>query len=216
MTISVKGLRKSKLEVERPNFPMTEFERFCSSILVELTSRIYEHENRWGVSRLITMVDVGFREKFWMQQERVWVAQNSGDSEKLEKSVKGMIKAYELMEQWAIDNQIEPMPQFKVLEHVKDNGFLMAVCETENAKVDYLRFKGSKPGLTVYTLQEIEAMIEGYLILKELESYKAEYPDATVKVVERQPSIFDDMEDDLEPLSHSGAVMPKFKIPRGK
>ena len=216
MTISVKGLRKSKFEVERPNFPMTEFERFCSSILVELTSRIYEHENRWGVSRLITMVDVGFREKFWMQQERVWVAQNSGDQEKLEKSVKGMVKAYELMEQWAIDNQIEPMPEFKVLEHVKDNGFLMAVCETENAKVDYLRFKGSKPGLTVYTLQEIEAMIEGYLILKELESYKAEYPDATVKVVERAPSIFDDMEDDLEPLSHSGAVVPKFKIPRGK
>jgi len=215
MTISVKGLRKSKFEVERPNFPMTEFKRFCSSILVELTSRIYEHENRWGVSRLISMVDVGFREKFWMQQERVWVAQNSGDQEKLEKSVKGMIKAYELMEQWAIDNQIEPMPQFKVLEHVKDNGFLMAVCETENAKVDYLRFKGSKPGLTVYTLQEIEAMIEGYLILKELESYKAEYPDATVKVVERQPSMFDDMEDDLEPLS-SAAVTPKFKIPRGK
>jgi hypothetical protein len=215
MTISVKGLRKSKFEVERPNFPMTEFERFCSSILVELTSRIYEHENRWGVSRLITMADVGFREKFWMQQERVWVAQNSGDQEKLEKSVKGMIKAYELMEQWAIDNQIEPMPEFKVLEHVKDNGFLMAVCETENAKVDYLRFKGSKSGLTVYTLQEIESMIEGYLILKELESYKAEYPDATVKVIERAPSIFDDMEDDLEPLS-SAAVVPKFKIPRGK
>jgi hypothetical protein len=215
MTIPVKGLRKSKFEIERPNFPMSEFDRFKGSILVELSSRIYEHENKWGVSRLITLVDVGFREKFWMQQERVWVAQNSGDSEKLEKSVKGMMKAYELMEQWAIDNGVEPMPQFKVLEHVKDNGFLMAVCETENAKVDYLRFKGSKPGLSVYTLQEIEAMIEGYLILKEVESYKAEYPDATVKVIERAPSMFDDMEDDLEPLS-AAAVVPKFRIPRGK
>ena len=210
---NVKYLKKSKVEFKQPDFPMDAFDRFKQSKLLELTSRIYEHETRYGVSRLIGLVDSGFREKFWIQAERVYDAQNSRDQERLEKAIKGMVRAYELLEQWAIDNNVPEMPAFKVLEHVKDNGLLMVVCETQNDKIDYLRFNPDKQ-LVIYTLAEIEKILTAYAIVNEINGIKEQYPDAELVTVSETPNIFDGMDNDLEPLKSASTFVPKFRVPR--
>jgi hypothetical protein len=210
---NVKYLKKSRVELKQPAFPMDAFDRFKQSKLLELSSRIYEHETRYGVSRLIELVDSGFREKFWIQAERVYDAQNSRDQERLEKAVKGMIRAYELLESWAIENNVPEMPSFRVLEHIKDNGFLLVVCETENDKIDYLRFNLDKQ-LVIYSLAEIEKILGAYRILNELNVLKEHYPDAELVKVSEVPNIFDGMANDLEPLKSASTFVPKFRVPR--
>ena len=211
---NVKYLKKSRVQLKQLSFPMDAFDRFKQSKLLELSSRIYEHETRYGVSRLIELVDSGFREKFWIQAERVYDAQNSRDQERLEKAVKGMIRAYELLESWAIDNNVPEMPPMRILEHVKDNGFLMVVCESENDKINYLRFNPDKRQLVIYTLGEIEKILKAYDIVNEINAIKEQYPDAELVSVSETPNIFDDMANDLGPLKSASTFVPKFRVPR--
>jgi hypothetical protein len=66
--------RKEVPEVQVPKRKATDFEIASNSLLVELDRRKEQHWEKWGVDRLITLVDSEFRTKFWGQMGRVWDA----------------------------------------------------------------------------------------------------------------------------------------------
>ena len=67
--MSKKSLKKVVGGLKQPDFPMNTFEVFMNSRLIELSVVKREHEKRWGINRLIELVDSEFRIKVWRQAE---------------------------------------------------------------------------------------------------------------------------------------------------
>ena len=89
----------------------TQWEIQSNAVLVELERKKGQHYEKWGVDRLITLVDIEFRTKVWAQMGRVWDALDMGDLDKLHKAVNGMCKGFDALEKWAEENDKETKGQ---------------------------------------------------------------------------------------------------------
>jgi len=189
-----------------PSFPADRFDVFKNAVMVELANRKNTHDAKWGIDRLVWLVDSGLREKVWLQLERVWQAQELRDDEKLNKAVKGMCKAYDAMEAWATANGVSELPDLGQIEHQRPEGTVFVIVPDERAKVLYCQ---QWPGTTdrdVWTAAEV-AIILAKQAGGQLGEIKRLWPDSKLVAV-GGPSGFDDMVNDLDMSKPS--TLPKL------
>lgn len=210
--------RKDVPDVQVPKRKATVFEIEANALLMELEARKEQHQQKWGIDRLITLVDSEFRVKFWTQMGRVWDALEFEDLERLRKAVTGMVKGYDALERWAEENEIAPNPsQIRFVEWKAINGLIMAVTETIHDCIDLQKVR---PDLRIWTLQEFEVILNNPAV-QEIMKIKALEPTAQVVRFTPKPNFaqgsgFDDMEDDFEPLMAGGEPEKLFQLPARK
>lgn len=201
--------KRKTLAVEAPampSFPADKFEVFKNAVMVELANRKNIHDGKWGIDRLIWLVDSELREKVWAQLERVWQAQESRDDQKLDKAVKGMCKAYQAMEDWAAANGVSELPDVRQIEHQQPDGTVFVVVPDERAKRLYLQQWPGTTDRVVWTMAEI-ALIVGQQAQGQINEIKRLWPDSQLVKV-GGPSGFDDMVNDLDMSKPS--TLPKL------
>ena len=184
-----------------PNFPADKFDVFKNAVMVELANRKNTHDAKWGIDRLVWLVDSGLREKVWLQLERVWHAQEERNDVKLDRAVKGMCKAYEAMEAWAAANGVSELPDLGQIEHQREDGTVFVIVPDERAKALYCQ---QWPGTTdreVWTAAEV-AIITSKQAGGQLGEIKRQWPDSKL-VSFGGPSGFDDMVNDLDMVTPS-------------
>jgi hypothetical protein len=186
----------ASVEVRQPAFPADKFELFKSAVMVELADRKNTHDAKWGISRLIWLVDTELREKVWAQLNRVYQAQEARDDVKLDKAVKGMCKAYTAMEDWATANGVSEIPDVRQIEHQQEDGTVFVVVPDERAKSMYLQQWPGSTDRVVWTAAEI-SIIVGKQAAGQINEIKRQWPDSQLVKV-GGPSGFDDMENDLD------------------
>jgi hypothetical protein len=208
-------LRKDVPEVQVPKRYATQWEIQSNAVLVELERKKNQHYDKWGVDRLITLVDIEFRAKFWVQMSRVWDAVDLGDIDRLHKAVNGMCKGFDALETWAAENEIEPNPAIQFLEWKSVKGVPMVVVRTENEAVDLQRQRKDINNKNIWTLEEIEVFLQEPQV-QEIIKLKALVP--TARITKFTPkegfgkgSGFDDMEDDLDFIFSGEPYEPKYK-----
>ena len=204
--------RKEVPDVQVPRRKATDFEIASNSVLVELDKRKEQHWEKWGVDRLITLVDSDFRTRFWGQMGRVWDALDFQDIDKLSRAVNGMVKGYDALEKWALENEVDPNPQIRFVEWMSQKGQRMAVCQTVN---DAVNLQVSRKDLTIWSLEEMEVILSDELVQ---DIIKVKAFDPTAKVVRFKAgegfgkgSGFEDMADDLHAFEGGGEYVPKYK-----
>lgn len=207
--------RKDVPDVQVPKRQATQWEIQSNAVLVELERRKGQHYEKWGVDRLITLVDIEFRAKFWVQMGRVWDALELGDIEKLHKAVNGMCKGFDALETWALENEIEPNPPIQFLEWKSIKGVVMVVVRTEIEAVELQKHRKDINNGNIWTLQEIEVFLQEPEV-QEIIRLKALVPTAritkfTPKEGFGQGSGFDDMEEDLDAIFSGEPYEPKYK-----
>ena len=159
-----KSLSKVLGGLKQPDFPMNTFEVFMNSRLLELTVVKREHEKRWGINRLIELVDSEFRIKVWRQAERVFEASVSRDEVKLDRAVAGMIKAYAALETWAVENGVSEMPAITAVEHEMQDGSVMVVVGTHHDATLYQQFRPEVANRHIWTMEELELIMDSPVI----------------------------------------------------
>ncbi len=199
--MATKKTAKIRGELPQPQplaFPESEFSRFWKSKLVELEAAKREHEEKWGVGRVINLVDVDFRIKVWTQIERVWAAQESQSIEKARAAADGMIRALRAMDAWATAEGIAPVGEVKAIEWEMDDGGVLAVVSTEADAAAYHRMRPDVEDRNVWSIQEIAKLLEAGLG-GDIARLKATLGmPATVVKVEANGSGFDDFGNDLD------------------
>ena len=189
-----------------PAYPADKFEVFKNAVMVELANCKNTHDAKWGIDRLVWLVDTELREKVWLQLERVWQAQEDRDDQKLDKAVKGMCKAYDAMERWAGANNVSELPNLGQIEHQQADGTVFVIVPNEAAKQLYCQ---QWPGTTdreVWTAAEI-AIIVARQADGKISEIKRQWPESKLVKV-GGPSGFDDMVNDLDMTTPS--KMPKL------
>lgn len=199
--MATKKTAKIRGELPQPQplaFPESEFSRFWKSKLVELEAAKREHEEKWGVGRVINLVDVEFRIKVWTQIERVWAAQESQSIEKARAAADGMIRALRALDAWATAEGIAPVGEVKAIEWEMDDGSVLAVVSTEADAAAYHRMRPDVEDRNVWSIQEIAKLLEAGLG-GDIARLKATLGmPATVVKVEANGSGFDDFGNDLD------------------
>jgi len=207
--------RKDVPEVIKPARQATQWEIQSNAVLVELERKKSQHYEKWGVDRLITLVDIEFRAKFWVQMGRVWDALDLGDIDKLHKAVNGMCKGFEALETWAAENEIEPNPAIQFLEWKSVKGIVMVVVRTEVEAVELQKHRKDINNGNIWTLEEIEVFLQEPEV-QEIIRLKALVPTAritkfTPKEWFGQGSGFDDIEEDLDAIFSGEPYEAKYK-----
>jgi len=210
--------RKNVPDVQVPKRQATVWEIESNAVLMELEVRKEQHHQNWGIDRLITLVDTEFRVKFWGQMGRVWDGLEAGDIDRLRKAASGMVKGYEALEKWAVDNEISQNPQTRFVEWKTKDGNVFAVVPTINDSLDLQRQR--KDLGTIWTLEEFEVIMSDPLV-QQVIKIKAFDPTATVTKFKPNENFgkgsgFDDMEDDLEPVYGAGTPPKMFNLPPKK
>jgi len=186
----------TSIEVKQPSFPADKFDLFKNAVLVELENRKKDHEAKWGIDRLVWLVDTDLREKVWLQLERVWQAQEECNDQKLDKAVKGMCKAYDAMERWADANNVSELPNLRQIEHQQADGTVFVIVPDEASKRLYLQQRQGTADREVWTAAEI-AIIMARQADGKISEIKRQWPDSKLVKV-GGPSGFDDMDNDLD------------------
>ena len=202
-------------------FPATEFELAMGSWLSKLEEVKKDCDKRWGTDRLHKLADANFMEKFYAQQQRVWQACQDKDRERLEKSAAGMVRAYQALEAWAVQHEVPVRPAVGAVEHVGKDGKLMVVVAT---KQDVAWYRENRPDVTgqhVWTMEEIELLIEAEInqAVVEAKIRYARFDPVVVKVEKLGGETgFDDFVNDLdlsqpskEPKMFDSKTAEKFK-----
>jgi len=187
--MSKKSLKKVVGGLKQPEFPMNTFEVFMNSRLVELSVVKREHEKRWGINRLIELVDSEFRIKVWRQAERVFDASVSRDEVKLDRAVGGMIKAYGALEAWAVENGVPEMPAIVAVEHEMQDGSVMVVVGTHHDATLYQQFRPDVQNRHIWTMEELELIMESPVI-KDTMKIKALMPCAAMVRLDKDAKEF--------------------------
>jgi len=164
MKMVKKSLSKVVSGLKQPDFPMNTFEVFMNSRLIELSVVKREHEKRWGINRLIELVDSEFRIKVWRQAERVFEASVSRDEVKLDRAVAGMIKAYAALETWAVENGVSEMPAIVAVEHEMQDGSVMVVVGNHHDATLYQQFRPDVQNRHIWTMEELELIMDSPVI----------------------------------------------------
>ena len=185
------------------SFPADKFDVFKNAVMVELANRKNTHDARWGIDRLVWLVDSGLREKVWLQLERVWQAQESRDDVKLDRAVKGMCKAYDAMERWAVANNVSELPNLLQIEHQQADGTVFVIVADEASKRLYLQQWQGTTDREIWTAAEI-AIIMASQANGKISEIKRQWPDSKLVKV-GGPSGFDDMDNDLDMTTPSKA-----------
>ena len=187
--MSKKSLKKVVGGLKQPDFPMNTFEVFMNSRLVELSVVKRQHEKRWGINRLIELVDSEFRIKVWRQAERVFEASVSRDEVKLDRAVGGMIKAYAALESWAVENGVPEMPEITAVEHEMKDGSVMVVVGTHHDATLYQQFRPEVANRHIWTMEELELIMDSPVI-KETMKIKALMPCAAMVRLDKDAKEF--------------------------
>jgi hypothetical protein len=138
-------------------YPESEFKRFQRAKLVEVDAAQAEHEQKWGIGRVTTLVPTEFRVKFYAQAERVWAAQTGEDVAKFGAACDGMIRAYKAMNSWAIAEGIEPVTKVNAIEADTQLGIMVIVKDEADAN-QYLALR--KDVVQVWTVAEIVELVK--------------------------------------------------------
>lgn len=207
--------RRDVPDVQVPKRQATQWEIQSNAVLVELERKKSQHYEKWGVDRLITLVDTEFRAKFWVQMGRVWDAVDLGDIDRLHKAVNGMCKGFDALEKWAEENEIQPNPAIQFLEWKSVKGVPMVVVRTENEAVELQTHRKDINNGNIWTLEEIEVFLQEPQV-QEIIKLKALVPTArmtkfTPKEGFGQGSGFDDMESDLDAIFSGEHYEAKYK-----
>jgi len=184
-----KSLSKVLGGLKQPDFPMNTFEVFMNSRLLELTVVKREHEKRWGINRLIELVDSEFRIKVWRQAERVFEASVSRDEVKLDRAVAGMIKAYAALETWAVENGVPEMPAIVAVEHEMQDGSVMVVVGNHHDATLYQQFRPDVANRHIWTMEELELIMDSPVI-KDTMKIKALMPCASMVRLDKDAKEF--------------------------
>lgn len=184
-----KSLSKALGGLKQPDFPMNAFDVFMNSRLVELSVVKREHEKKWGINRLIELVNSEFRIKVWRQAERVFEASRSRDEVKLDRAVAGMIKAYAALETWAVENGVSEMPAIVAVEHEMQDGSVMVVVGTHHDATLYQQFRPDVQNRHIWTMEELELIMESP-VLKETMKIKALMPCAALVRLDKDAKEF--------------------------
>jgi hypothetical protein len=184
-----KSLSKALGGLKQPDFPMNTFEVFMNSRLIELSVVKREHEKRWGINRLIELVDSEFRIKVWRQAERVFEASVSRDEVKLDRAVGGMVKAYAALETWAVENGVPEMPAIVAVEHEMQDGSVMVVVGTHHDATLYQQFRPDVQNRHIWTMEELELIMDSPVI-KETMKIKALMPCAAMVRLDKDAKEF--------------------------
>jgi hypothetical protein len=187
--MSKKILKKVVGGLKQPDFPMNTFEVFMNSRLVELSVVKREHEKRWGINRLIELVDSEFRIKVWRQAERVFEASKSRDEVKLDRAVAGMIKAYAALETWAVENGVPEMPAIVAVEHEMQDGSVMVVVGNHHDATLYQQFRPNVQNRHIWTMEELELIMDSPVI-KDTMKIKALMPCAAMVRLDKDAKEF--------------------------
>ena len=187
--MSKKSLSKALGGLKQPDFPMNTFEVFMNSRLVELSVVKRDHEKRWGINRLIELVDSEFRIKVWRQAERVFEASVSRDEVKLDRAVGGMVKAYAALEAWAVENGVPEMPAIVAVEHEMQDGSVMVVVGTHHDATLYQQFRPDVQNRHIWTMEELELVMDSPVI-KETMKIKALMPCAALVKLDKDAKEF--------------------------
>jgi hypothetical protein len=181
--------REIKKKVEQPLIPSDPFELMMRSKLIDLINVKQAHEKRWGVSRLIGLVDEEFRQKFWMQSERVFAAQKMRDEVRLTKAVDGMKKAYAALEQWAVAGGVSQVPDIKHCQYEMKDGSVMVVVETYEDALHFEQFMGKDEKRHIWCMEELEIVMNAEVV-KETMALKRKYPTAQMVRLDIPPNKF--------------------------
>lgn len=195
------------VKVEQPSFPADPFKVKLNSLLLSISNRNKDHTAVWGTDRLINLVDAELRTKFWNQMERVWLAQENRDEERLEKAVKGMIAGYDALERYAVANGINPMPDIAAIEHEMADGSVMVIVKTKADALLYHQFRPEVQGRHIWNMEEIETMMAGAVMQQVIKIKQLDAGATMVKV--GGDSGFDDMDSDLD-FSKPSTLPKKF------
>ena len=187
--MSKKSLKKVVGGLKQPEFPMNTFEVFMNSRLVELSVVKRDHEKRWGINRLIELVDSEFRIKVWRQAERVFEASVSRDEVKLDRAVGGMIKAYAALETWAVENGVPEMPAITAVEHEMQDGSVMVVVGNHHDATLYQQFRPDVQNRHIWTMEELELIMDSPVI-KDTMKIKALMPCAAMVRLDKDAKEF--------------------------
>ena len=188
----------TKKLTDRDEFPSDPFKVFQHSLMVDMEMAKLEHEKTWGIDRVIDLVDAEFRRKFNAQRERIWEASQARDEERLEKAIKGMIAAYKALTRWAVDAGIEQMPKIDCMEYMMQDDGLLVVVKDKKMATWYEQFRKQKGNRSIWTLAELEVVMNGPT-LKQVREIKAALPGTTmVPVTPQGSSGFEDMKNDID------------------
>ena len=187
--MSKKILKKVVSGLKQPDFPMNTFEVFMNSRLVELSVVKRDHEKKWGINRLIELVDSEFRIKVWRQAERVFEASKSRDEVKLDRAVAGMIKAYAALETWAVENGVPEMPAIVAVEHEMQDGSVMVVVGNHHDATLYQQFRPDVQNRHIWTMEELELVMDSPVI-KDTMKIKALMPCAAMVRLDKDAKEF--------------------------
>jgi len=184
-----KSLSKVLGGLKQPDFPMNAFDVFMNSRLVELSVVKREHEKRWGINRLIELVDSEFRIKVWRQAERVFEASVSRDEVKLDRAVGGMVKAYAALEAWAVEKGVSEMPAIVAVEHEMQDGSVMVVVGNHHDATLYQQFRPDVANRHIWTMEELELIMDSPVI-KDTMKIKALMPCAAMVRLDKDAKEF--------------------------
>jgi hypothetical protein len=218
-----KSLSKALGGLKQPDFPMNTFEVFMNSRLVELSVVKRQHEKRWGINRLIELVDSEFRIKVWRQAERVFEASVSRDEVKLDRAVGGMVKAYAALETWAVENGVPEMPAIVAVEHEMQDGSVMVVVGNHHDATLYQQFRPDVQNRHIWTMEELELIMDSPVI-KDTMKIKALMPCAAMVRLDKDAKEFplggatglDDMKSDELEASSLPKVFDTSKIGKNR
>jgi len=181
--------RNIKKKVEQPSIPVDPFEAFMKSKLIELINVKQEHERKWGIDRIIGLVDAEFRQKVWQQSERIYAAQKARDEVRLLKAVDGMKKAYAALDAWAVKNDISHSPEIKHCQYEMQDGSIMVVVETYEDALHYDQFMGHNDKRHIWCMEELELVMKDEVV-KETMSLKRQYPQAQMVRLDKPANPF--------------------------
>lgn len=183
--------RSIKKKVEQPSIPADPFESFMQSQLIDLLNVQQAHNNRWGVERIIGLVDAEFRQKVWQQKERVYAAQKTRDEVRLLKAVDGMKKAYAALDTWAVANGVSQVPEIKHCQYEMKDGSIMVVVETYEDALHFDQFMGHDDRRHIWCMEELELVMNAEVV-RETMALKRQYPQAQMVRLDKPANKFPD------------------------
>ena len=188
----------SKKLLETDVYPSDPFQVWNQALAVEVEMAKLDHEKVYGIGRVLELVDAEFRRKFHAQRERIAEAVKARDEERLEKASKGLVAAYKALTRWAEGVGLERMPKIDCMEHRMGDGSLMVVVRQEKDRIWYEQFRKEPGARSVWTLQELEAVMNAPT-LKQVREIKAALPGTKMVPVEATGSSgFENMENDID------------------
>jgi hypothetical protein len=188
-------------EVKQPSPQADSWTIYVQSRLVELEAVKSVSDRKWGENRLTTLVDSELREKFWIQNSRLHQAIGAKDRTKFDSSLAGMIRAYGVLDRWAVDQGLNPASDsIPRIEWEMQSGQVMVIVRTVNETLAMQRERQELDNKCIWSMEELEVIFNDPLV-QQIIAVKAFDPTAQVKTFKLGgESGFDDMEDDLHVL----------------